>query len=223
MEVILIALAALFVAFIVRSVYQGKSIEARATFIDTYSFPPKVKSKVLEHHPELTSRQADKVIKGLREYFYLCNEARGKFVSMPSEAVDTAWHEFILFTRQYKDFCNKAFGQFLHHSPAEGPADSKKVQKGIRTAWRLSCARSNINPAKPAALPMLFAMDTALGIENGIYYQLDCSNAPTISGKQPHCATHMGCGGCGGSGGSNDNSGCGGGGDGGGCGGGCGG
>lgn len=29
--------------------------------------------------------------------------------------MDDAWHEFILRTSDYEDFCEKAFGRFLHH------------------------------------------------------------------------------------------------------------
>ncbi|MBI1185078.1 hypothetical protein GC194_12455 [bacterium] len=35
----------------------------------------------------------------------------------PSLIVDWAWHEFILFTRQYAAFCRQHFGRFIHHSP----------------------------------------------------------------------------------------------------------
>lgn len=37
----------------------------------------------------------------------------------PSRAVDTAWHAFILFTRDYADFCAATFGRFIHHQPTE--------------------------------------------------------------------------------------------------------
>ncbi|SDX59868.1 hypothetical protein SAMN05661080_00517 [Modestobacter sp. DSM 44400] len=40
----------------------------------------------------------------------------------PSRAVDTAWHTFILFTRDYADFCAATFGRFIHHQPTD-PGD----------------------------------------------------------------------------------------------------
>ena len=36
---------------------------------------------------------------------------------MPSKAVDEAWHEMILITREYTYFCDRAFGRYLHHNP----------------------------------------------------------------------------------------------------------
>ncbi len=38
-------------------------------------------------------------------------------VSIPSPAIDEAWHVFLLFTREYNDFCNKYCGGFIHHEP----------------------------------------------------------------------------------------------------------
>lgn len=197
MELFFIVLVSVVVIFVGHSVWRGGAVIDRAEFIDQYNFPEKIKTKILEQHKELNSGQADRVIEGMREYFHICNEAGGAFVSMPSEAIDTAWHEFILFTKQYSEFCHQAFGRFLHHSPAEDLTDPKQMQKGIRTAWHLSCSRSNIDARQPVALPMLFAMDASLGIENGIIYHLDCSNAPTVNNKAPHCATHS-LGSCGG-------------------------
>lgn len=31
--------------------------------------------------------------------------------------VDLMWHTFILFTREYTDFCHHYFGFFIHHAP----------------------------------------------------------------------------------------------------------
>jgi hypothetical protein len=35
----------------------------------------------------------------------------------PPEKIDTAWHYFILFTKDYAAFCNRFFGRFIHHQP----------------------------------------------------------------------------------------------------------
>src|SRR3954452_16226916 len=36
---------------------------------------------------------------------------------MPSKVVDVGWHEMILRTREYHEFCRRAFGEYLHHTP----------------------------------------------------------------------------------------------------------
>ena len=39
----------------------------------------------------------------------------------PSADADRAWHEFILFTRDYDQYCQERFGRFIHHEPHDGP------------------------------------------------------------------------------------------------------
>lgn len=41
-----------------------------------------------------------------------CDEPLG-----PPPAIDTGWHEFILFTKDYDGFCSDKFGRFIHHQP----------------------------------------------------------------------------------------------------------
>ena len=45
----------------------------------------------------------------------------------PSQRVDLAWHEFILTTRPYHKFCEKHFGQYIHHSPG-GTDEENRTQ-----------------------------------------------------------------------------------------------
>lgn len=44
----------------------------------------------------------------------------------PALQVDLAWHEFILFTQQYAEFCHNKFGRFIHHHPGEKDAENRK-------------------------------------------------------------------------------------------------
>jgi hypothetical protein len=144
---------------------------------------------------------------------------------MPSQAVDMAWHEFILYTRQYRQFCSRGLGRFLHHTPHDVMPNPNAASDGIRRAWRLACSREGIDPQLPARLPLLFALDAELGIADGFRYSLDCGAHPGSYRKgDTYCASHIGCGsGCSGGSGSNNDSSSDGGSDGGGCGGGCGG
>src|SRR5687767_1510535 len=89
----------------------------RRRFIASHAFPPALREKLIEHHPRLSDDQAGLVLEGLREWFRACHDAKGKMIGMPSRVVDDAWHEFILMTRLYHEFCDKAFGRYLHHTP----------------------------------------------------------------------------------------------------------
>lgn len=57
--------------------------------------------------------------KELKRFFILCilgsNSKSG--IDMYSKDVDNLWHTFILFTKEYADFCYQYHGKFLHHVP----------------------------------------------------------------------------------------------------------
>ncbi len=215
-------LALVLIGFVVYVLYRHGLISARQQFLDRFDLPAGVMERFLQKRPELNSEQQALVQQGLQQYFRLCVDARGRFVSMPSQVVDELWHEFILFTRLYQKFCERALGRYLHHTPAEAMPAPSTATDGIRRAWRLACRQEGINPKMPERLPLLFALDTQLGIAGGFVYALNCRDAATSS-SGAFCASDIGggCGssGCGGSsdssadGGSSCGSGCGGGGD----------
>lgn len=198
-------------------IWRRRSGHSRAVLIKQFVFPPSIAQKLRSVYPHLTDAQAAIVMNGLREYFQVSLIANRRMISMPSKAVDVAWHEFILFTKLYQQFCREAFGRFLHHTPAEAMRRPTQAQEGIKRAWQLSCKREGINPSLPEKLPLLFAIDAMLAIPDGYRYSLNCLST------SDYCASHIGCSsGCGGtasgdSGGGDSGSG---GGDGGGCGGG---
>ena len=212
-----------FLAIVVATLWvlwRNWSRQRRVVFIDQFPYARYLDKRLAARQPELSEAQRNEVFDGLRDYFQICRIAGRRMVAMPSQAVDDAWHEFILFTRQYERFCEAAFGRFLHHTPAAAMSSPTQASEGIRRAWRLACAREKINPEKPERLPRLFAMDASLMIAGGFIYQLDCLAGGQNGPGSGFCASHIGCSsGCSGDSGSSD-----GGGDGGsGCGGGCGG
>jgi hypothetical protein len=201
--------------FIGQRVWRRHAQQRQLEMIRAYPFSQSMRLKFRDVRPDLDSAQEQRVFDGLRDYFILCAQARGRFISMPSQMVDDAWHAFILHTRVYQDFCTKAYGRFLHHTPAESMNSPTQATAGIQRAWNLACALEHINPRQPDRLPRLFALDGALNIENGFRYDTHCTPG---SGK--YCASHIGGSGCGsGCGSGSVDSSCGGDGGGGGCGG----
>lgn len=50
------------------------------------------------------------------------------------QEIDQMWHEFILFTQDYTDFCQKYFGEYIHHLPNlfdTMPASAEEVAEEI--------------------------------------------------------------------------------------------
>ncbi len=211
-----LSLLSLFVWKVVNAYRKSQptvSTVQQAKYIDSYCFPDKVYRELAKRYAFLDEGQVDRIVRGLREYFHLCRLSGDNMVSMPSEAVDMAWHEFILFTREYQEFCDKALGCFLHHLPAEAMKSQTKAQHGIKIAWKLSCKRENVSLTAPERLPLLFAIDAGLNIPYGMKYALDCTKE---EGCRDYCVSHIGQPGLGKSGlgkpdtGKSGNGGCGG-------------
>ena len=180
----------LIVAVGLALLWRRQLFRRRQRFIDVTGFGHAPDKRLREAYPELGDAQRELIVSGLRDYFKVVSLAGKKGVSMPSQAVDEAWHALILDTRRYQLYCERAFGRFLHHVPAESMQSPQQAQAGIRRCWKFACKLEGISPQRPTRLPRLFAIDTLLHIENGFRYSLDCSKGDSRSG---YCAAHIGC------------------------------
>ena len=168
---------------------QAWTLSLRRQFVREARLPVFLVTKLREAHPHISARDADLVLHGLRQFFLAYLRGGRKFVAMPSKAVDDAWHEFILHTRGYESWCHHAFGQLLHHTPAEVLGRDPKRNDGLRRAWYWACKEESINPRNPARLPLLFALDKKLGIAGGFSYVPDCRDIDRQSGSDVYCGT----------------------------------
>ncbi|MEJ0087891.1 MAG: hypothetical protein WDO72_19660 [Pseudomonadota bacterium] len=150
----------------------------RESRIRAYMFPRGLFEKFLKLRPGLEAKDQQLVARALRQFFLAYLKSGCRRVAMPSQVVDDLWHEFILFTRDYKLFCDLAFGQFLHHTPAVAMGAVKSDNEGLRRVWWFACLEENINPRHATRLPLLFAIDRKLGVANGFVYNLHCHRAP---------------------------------------------
>lgn len=94
--------------------------------------------KVLTDNPILHDKLAcatdisssEQIKRGLIEtikFLHLCSHSAVQLV--PSRIVDDIWHEFILFTRAYYQFCDEYLGGFIHHQPS---SDVQSNQSGYQ-------------------------------------------------------------------------------------------
>lgn len=107
---------------------------------------------------------------------------------MPARVVDAMWHEFILHTQAYRDWCALALGRFLHHTPAEVLGRDARRNDGLRRAWYWACKDEAIDPRAPTRLPLLFALDAKLQIAGGYRYMPDCRGIDREGGST-QCGT----------------------------------
>ena len=179
----------------------------RRAFIASYEFPAALRVKLRNELGD--DHQAAVALEGLREWYLACLSAPGEMLGMPSRAVDVAWHEMILMTRAYQHFCDRAFGHYLHHTP-DSVMDGSMHESLARTLHVLETQSLPL-----AGVPLLFAIDGELGIEDGqvwtaqeidhlrdvelhrhSYYYTPGSGAGCAAGSGSSC----GGGGCGGGG-----------------------
>ncbi len=158
--------------------------------------PQFLKRKLRETYPHLSGRDGDLVERAFRQFFVACRRSGKTQVAMPSRGVDAYWHEFILHTKAYRDWCDLALGRFLDHTPSQALGPAAATNDGLRRAWFWSCREESIDPRKPSRLPLLFAIDAKLKIPDGFVYAPNCRLSPTDPNL--HCATDFSSDGYGG-------------------------
>ena len=114
----------------------------------------------------------------LRQFFLAHLTSGRQFVSMPSQLADDLWHEFILYTKHYENFCGKAFGRFPT-TPAVVLGSARDANAGCAGAGGTPAAkRTSIPGGLPARPP--FALDTKFGIADGFHYVADCGSVRNV-------------------------------------------
>ncbi|MGA3991828.1 glycine-rich domain-containing protein [Ralstonia nicotianae] len=159
----------------------------RETFIRAYAWPPGLMECFADKHPGRSAADRAQVEQALRQFFLVHLRSDCGYVSMSSRVVDDLWHEFILCTREYRDFCSRAFGKCLHHLPSAALSPVRKPSNiGLRRTWSWACHDEGINPRRPDRLPLLFAIDAKLAIPKGCFYLPDCATRQHGS-ETVHC------------------------------------
>lgn len=165
----------------------------RQGYIQTFDLPQGLYRRLSKQYPNLTTAEFELVCDSLRQFFLIHLRSGRKLVSMPSQITDDLWHEFILYTQAYQNFCQKGFGKFLHHTPAAALSPKqKKSNIGLKRTWFHACQIENISTRIPARLPLIFAIDAQLNIANGFHYVTDCKKAGLATSNG---ATAIYCGG----------------------------
>ena len=71
-------------------------------------------ARILKDHNKLTLYQAELLFQDTLCYLWLAN----KFNKIPPPPrIDKVWHIFIIFMKDYEQFCYKYFGRMIYHRP----------------------------------------------------------------------------------------------------------
>jgi len=109
----------------------------------------------------------DVIETGLRQWLRCCAPALrdGQIIGMPSHAVDEAWHGFILCTAQYAAFCQRTYGQFLHHHPdGAAPSGVTQVSEPMDEQLRRTVIAWSL-VAQPGERCVLWDLDRHVGVD----------------------------------------------------------
>jgi hypothetical protein len=181
------ALAVIALATVTGFLYRALLKHRREAFIRDYRWPAGLLERLEKQHAGFERKDSALVSRGLRQFFLAYLRSGTRFVSMPSQVADDLWHEFILYTREYQAFCSKAFGGFLHHTPAVVLGPNRKRNEGLRRVWWYCCREENIDPVRPSRLPLLFALDAKYKIAGGFTYQPQCERLRPGSSGAGYC------------------------------------
>ncbi len=196
-EIIWVIVALLVVLGLFTLLYDKAVKRFRLAYIRRYRWPEGLTDRFRKHHPDLDGQQTGMVEDALKQFFAAYLLGGRQSVSMPSQAADDLWHEFILYTRAYQNFCRKAFGRFLHHTPAVVlDPKQKSNNEGLRRVWTQACALEGYDPRAPRGLPLLFTIDKRLNIKDGFHYYPNCDvllrgGTAVAAGVVIHCAGHF--------------------------------
>src|SRR5215216_1601932 len=82
-----------------------------------------VKDRIAE-----TEEEAEKLFMEVKRFLVLVrNDADVTAWDMYSRRVDEAWHQFVLFTREYIDFSFDHFGSYVQHSPGIAAPQGEEI------------------------------------------------------------------------------------------------
>lgn len=92
------------------------SYEPVLSFDAPYLIEKLVKDRVVD-----SAAEGEALFAEVKKYLILSQVDSAVSWNMYSRRVDEVWHQFVLFTSQYVEFCNHYFGHYLHHNPSNAP------------------------------------------------------------------------------------------------------
>jgi hypothetical protein len=83
-----------------------------------------------------TQQEAEELFREMLKWLYLCYRAStvdfACAISPELGKIDWMWHTFLLFTRDYADFCDRHFDAFIHHVPEDEEAATPEDEIDVR-------------------------------------------------------------------------------------------
>lgn len=101
--------------------------------LDTYKVPEMLIPRIMKEHG-YTKEFSTKAVREVKRMLYIHTVLEP---ASPSNLIDMAWHEMLLFTRFYKDFCTFLDTDFIHHDPTPGPPDNGRMYLKTKENYKI--------------------------------------------------------------------------------------
>jgi hypothetical protein len=138
----------------------------RLAVVAGYQFPAGVRHRFAVAHHDLDIAAIARVQEAARQWFRLAVRHPRAELAVPSVVVDDLWREMLLDTRDYAEFCARAFRRPL---PRPEPAADRPAR--LATTFRLA---QEDESCRPGGLPLLFRVDREVGLPGADHYLADC-------------------------------------------------
>jgi len=74
-------------------------------------------NKFLEEY-DLSEEEVKDIFEETKKWLWLCSISPKLYMDDSIVVIDKMWHTFILFTKDYNEFCLHYFDNFIHHEPS---------------------------------------------------------------------------------------------------------
>lgn len=109
--------------------------QAEALFV----VAPYFKQKIIQHC-DLGDCTPEQGLLEVLRFLSLINES---VVMTPSDRVDQIWHQFILWTRLYSEYCTTLYQKYLHHTPDDDKSKNSKQFEQTRVRYMQDFGQPN--------------------------------------------------------------------------------
>ncbi len=96
--------------------------------VDAYPVPELLVPRLMKVY-KLDKDFAEGIVREAKRMLHL-SQVSGKPIC-PSVEIDDAWHEMIVFTRFYHDFCKFLGTEYIHHTPEPDVPDGESGSEGV--------------------------------------------------------------------------------------------
>jgi hypothetical protein len=136
------------------------------------------------------SHLAERIMEQALAFLDACAINKGTPLS-PSKPVDVGWHTFLMYTKDYAEFCHRIAGRFIHHVPDDAPGRSSAADVRSRTMAAVTRPPADV-PGWAIAVVALFVVQVGV-VKPWLSRRSDVVLAGPGNGEGRRSRAHLAC------------------------------